>query len=79
MERQGIRQGEIVTVEAAGHGLQQRRAVLADIGGLLAQAQALQGRGILVSVLFAHGIDGAMANVVANCEEFRCRIKSCLP
>lgn len=45
---------QIIPVQAAGNRLQQGGGVLADVVGLLAQTQALEGAGAGVSILFAH-------------------------
>ncbi|MNF53305.1 hypothetical protein D3C84_346830 [compost metagenome] len=54
LEGQRFAKAEIVAVQTAWHGLQQGRGVLADVGRLLPQAQALQRAGACVSLLFAH-------------------------
>ncbi|MNC35273.1 hypothetical protein D3C75_837490 [compost metagenome] len=54
LEGQRLAKAEIVAVQTAWHGLQQGRGVLADVGRLLPQAQALQRAGACVSLLFAH-------------------------
>ncbi len=57
-----IAQLEIIPVQATWNRLQQGGGVLADVIGLLAQAQAGQGAGPGVSILFAHRVAHVMCS-----------------